>query len=164
MNSLSSVSKAGFAGALILVLGLGGGVVLGPLSRDGALCLLIALLALAQVYWLRHAVRQIDKALHALGHAADGHLSVRVLNISGAGSLPAMLRSLNRLLDQTEAFAKEANDAMKAGAEGRFFRHILSKGLRGEFAQYAQRVNQALDVMADNHGKLSVLNKRILES
>jgi len=67
-------------------------------------------------------------------------------------------------LDQTEAFAKEANDAMKAVAEGRYYRHIIVKGLRGEFAQYAVLVNQALDVMAGNAAKLGELNKRILES
>jgi len=164
MNSLSSVSKTSLAGYLILGLGLAIAALAGPLSIAGALGLVVALLALAQIFWMRKVLRQVAKALTALSQAAEGHLSVRVLNINGSGTLSAMLRSLNRLLDQTEAFAKEANDAMKAGAEGRYYRHIIVKGLRGEFAQYAVRVNQALDVMAGNAAKLGELNKRILES
>jgi len=116
------------------------------LAAVAALPLLVV--AAAQISWLRRARASIDKAVSALDAAAHGNLDRRVLGIRGHGRIGSMLHNINRLLDLTEAFTKEADAAMAMTAEGRYFRNILTEGLVGEFAEHARVINAAQAAMA----------------
>jgi methyl-accepting chemotaxis protein len=82
-----------------------------------------------------------------IGQAAAGRLDVRIVGITEAGVQGNLDHAVNRLLDLTEAFTKEADAAMAKTAEGRYFRHILLEGLVGEFADHARLINGALTSM-----------------
>ncbi|MBI5163654.1 MAG: CZB domain-containing protein [Magnetospirillum sp.] len=165
MINLSSVSKALLANGLSLALAaiavasaLSAGAVTAAILAGGC-----GLLGLAGLMWLMRANNSVDKANAALRQAAGGRLRARVPGIRGHGNVGELLRNVNRLLDQTEAFAKEADAAMRAASEGRFYRHILPKGLRGEFARYAASANATLDVMARHAGELGAFTRRMLD-
>ena len=165
MTSLSSVSKALIATLIALAAMLTGALwaasqgAIGPAVLVGAASVVL-LLALR---WLKRANSSLDKAIHTLSLAAEGCLRSRVLGIRGQGNIGQLLRNINRLLDQTEAFAKEADAAMHAAAEGRFYRSIVRKGLRGEFVRYADSANATLKVMEANAGKLGMFTSRMLK-
>ncbi|MTJ80351.1 MAG: sensory rhodopsin II transducer [Telmatospirillum sp.] len=151
MINISSVAKALF-GAWIQAVGWGLVSLVAGLSgqgggRPGVAILWLAVLglvtAIAQLRWLSRANLFLLKALSVVEAAARGDLDKRVLGIRGQGRLARMLHNINRLLDLTEAFTKEADAAMAYTAEGRYFRHIVTDGMTGEFADHARVINAA---------------------
>lgn len=113
--------------------------------------------------WLCRSTATIKKASDALSAAAGGKLRARVLGIRGGGIIGALLTNVNRLLDQLEAFGKEAEAAMIAASEKRYYRKIQLKGFRGDFVVYAKSINATLARMADNDQKLSSFTERMLK-
>ncbi|MDP2697442.1 methyl-accepting chemotaxis protein [Thalassospira sp.] len=89
---------------------------------------------------LRHSKAVIDAA-------AAGAMDARLNNRDQAGDLTPLMCSINNLLDLTEAFTKEASGAMQHAARGAYYRKILPAGLRGDFIDYAAKVNAALTAM-----------------
>ncbi len=166
MKSLSSVSKALAASLGILMLSLGAAawaVVQGTLSQV-AFAAAMALLAATAATLLTRATASIDKAVGVLADAAEGRLKSRAMDIRGRGNIGRMLANINRLLDQIEAFAKETDAAMKATGERRFHRRILSRGLHGEFARYADSVNATLAQMDGTGRQVRIFEERMLQN
>ena len=149
-SSLCSVTKSYFSGLAIVALAVIAAIAVAFGATGVALVALppLVALSLAQVRWLSRARSSIDKAVAALDAAANGNLDRRVLGIRGHGRIGRMLHHINRLLDLTEAFTKEADAAMALTAEGRYFRKILTDGMVGEFAEHAAVINRAQEAMA----------------
>ncbi|MFN3077605.1 MAG: methyl-accepting chemotaxis protein [Alphaproteobacteria bacterium] len=149
MTSSSSVSRAFFALAVSAPLAVVLAVMAAVRGEWGAFAVALGLVAvtLAGVVFLRRAMEQIGVASRALDKVCNGLLDSRVIGIREGGELGAVMHGVNALLDLTEAFAKEANTAMAYTAKGKYFRRIQLKGMRGEFAQYAQTVNSSLETM-----------------
>ncbi len=165
MIGLSSLFKALGASAVVLLLTVGLAVwgFLQDNPAVGGLAAAAAVLAAMTLRWLLRANGSIRKAIATLGEAADGRLRSRILGIRGHGNIGEMLRDINLLLDQVEAFTKELDAAMKAAAEGRFYRKIQQRGLRGEFRRYAASVNATLTHMEDNVQRLGAFEGRMLK-
>ncbi|MDO8608192.1 MAG: methyl-accepting chemotaxis protein [Phaeospirillum sp.] len=165
MISLSSASKAqaaSFASALLMAgiavwAGTQGTFTTAAVAAAGAG------LSTMSVLWLIRTNRSLNKAIVALADAADGKLRSRVLGIRGAGTIGRMLCNINRLLDQMEAFSKETHAAMEAASEGRFYRKIQQRGLRGDFARFAGSVNNTLATMDEKSQRLMSFEARMLK-
>ncbi len=144
--SLSSVSKAIWSATASLLgaawVAVDAIVTARPLSI--VVAVVLAASALLSLRWLRQLEGALGKACDVLAAASHGNLDHRVLNIRGQGVVGQMLVNVNRLLDLTEAFTKEADAAMTYAAEGRYFRQILLAGLSGEFSAHASLINQAM--------------------
>jgi methyl-accepting chemotaxis protein len=145
MNS-SSLSKATITAGASAALCLVGAVMtlLRGQTIDSAATALAALGALATLWYVHRTRANINRASAVLGQAAAGRLDSRVVGITETGVLGALDRNINRMLDLTEVFTKEADAAMALTAEGRYFRHILTEGLVGEFSEHARLINKAL--------------------
>ncbi|MTJ82799.1 MAG: sensory rhodopsin II transducer [Telmatospirillum sp.] len=149
--NLSSVSKAclasGIAAVMAVLLGIG------VLSEGHPVLALpagvIVLAAALTIFWLRRAGASLGKTCDVLAAAAQGNLDRRVTGVAASGVIGRMAINVNRLLDLTEAFTKEADAAMACAAEGRYFRKILGEGLSGEFAAHATLINGALTSMGE---------------
>jgi methyl-accepting chemotaxis protein len=122
-------------GALILVFALGGGGV--------ALALRLRVLSAA-------AEGIASQAAQAVAAAAKGDLNVRIVNIERRHSMAPLLSGINRILDLSEAFAKESNAAIRYANERKYFRTIVTKGLRGDFVAFADTINRSLGEMDKN--------------
>jgi len=109
-----------------------------------ALALVGGLFAIA---FILRTNKAINRATEVLNAAAAGRLDTRVIRITERGQVGALEHSINRLLDLTEVFTKEADAAMALTSEGRYFRHILTEGMVGEFADHARLINRALSEM-----------------
>jgi len=149
MNS-SSVSKALVAAGIGAVICLVGAVMmlLRGQMLDAAATGAAAVAVAAGVFFIARVRVGIQRASDVLAGAASGRLDVRVVGITEGGSMGRLDRSINRLLDLTEVFTKEADAAMAKTAEGRYFRLILREGLVGEFKDHATLINEALAAMA----------------
>jgi len=165
MISLSSASKAQ-AACLVSALLVVGIVVWAVTKGELAVATIagaVAGLAAMSVKWLMQTNNSLNKAIVALADAADGKLRSRVLGIRGSGSIGRMLRNVNRVLDQMEAFSKETHAAMEAASEGRFYRKIQTRGLRGDFARFAGSVNATLSTMDEKTRLLASFEGRMLK-
>jgi methyl-accepting chemotaxis protein len=96
----------------------------------------------------------VSRACAVLGQAARGELEARVLRIDEEGELGELSHSINRTLDLTDAFVREAGASLSAAAEGRFYRKVLLTGLLGTFARGAGLINAATDKMAATQAEL----------
>ena len=151
MTNSSSLSKLqlalwGIAGALAAQLALQ----LAQADWAGCAVALVGAIALVLAHLAqRRAIAKLQACVAVIAAAAKGNLDVRVVQLGEAGALGMLGRHVNRLLDLSEAFAKEANTAMEYAKRRRYFRRIVPTGLRGSFAQFAGTINQSLERMAE---------------
>ncbi len=87
--------------------------------------------------------------------AAAGDLERRVLGCSADGDLGRMAKSINHLLDVTDAFVREARASLEHASEGKFYRRVLERGLPGTFGGTAGVINQATERMGEQAAALA---------
>ena len=85
----------------------------------------------------------IRRASAVFTAAADGDLEQRVLHIRETGAMGEMLNDLNHLLDMTDAFVREAGATLDHASEEKFYRQVVTRGMRGTFRDGAERLNAA---------------------
>ncbi|MBI3446335.1 MAG: chemotaxis protein [Magnetospirillum sp.] len=149
MQNLSSVSKALRASQITFGLCLVAALLALLLQNwvAAALALVIAVPAWMPMGYLKRTNVSVEKAVKVCQAAANGNLGARIMDIRGTGNLAQMLRSINRLLDLTEAYCRESQAAMEHANQRQYFRKIIPTGLRGDFARYAGIINTSLDLM-----------------
>ncbi len=105
--------------------------------------------ALRVAYSLLEVVRQLTLGEDVLHRVANGELNARVVGIDLEGQVGMLLRNINRVLDLTEAFCKESYAAIDSANQRRYYRRIITTGLRGEFVHFAEAVNNSLTLMKE---------------
>jgi methyl-accepting chemotaxis protein len=95
--------------------------------------------------------------------AAAGNLEARVLHTQGDSDAARLGRAINHMLDMTDAFLREVGASLEYASQGKFFRRVLLRGMRGSFRQTSEIMNQATEMMArDAALKESVEQRRVL--
>ncbi|OIP53480.1 MAG: chemotaxis protein [Helicobacteraceae bacterium CG2_30_36_10] len=80
-----------------------------------------------------------------LQSASEGKLEERVTNIPNDGSdLSKRAWYLNNLLDQTEAFMRDAATSIKSASARKAYRKVYGAGLNGIFSSTAENLNKAI--------------------
>ncbi|WP_434478844.1 methyl-accepting chemotaxis protein [Gemmatimonas sp.] len=80
--------------------------------------------------------------------AAEGDLEPRVLGIDRHGPLGGLAAGVNRLLDLTDAFVREARASLQHASEEKYWRRVLERGLPGTYRGAARLINQATEQMS----------------
>lgn len=92
--------------------------------------------------WLAEAAEVCERAAH-------GDLEARLLRVSEVpGDLGRLLRSVNGLLDVTDAFVRESRAALEHAASGKFYRRVLLRGMPGSFRSASRVINAGTEEMA----------------
>ncbi|MBB2942090.1 methyl-accepting chemotaxis protein [Actinoplanes lutulentus] len=94
---------------------------------------------------LDDAVRVV---IDVCSRARGGDLEARVTFIGESAQAAGLRAAVNGLLDQTDAFVREAGAASAAAAEGRFHRKFLDQGLNGVYRTAAQQITHSNQVMS----------------
>ena len=89
----------------------------------------------------------IQKAYAVCNEAAKGNLEARITEIEGFGEIGSMLLAINRMLDLTDGFVREAGTALTYASEGKFFRRFILRGMLGDFRRGAMTINTAREDM-----------------
>ncbi|WP_432512604.1 methyl-accepting chemotaxis protein [Kineococcus sp. SYSU DK001] len=100
-----------------------------------------------EVALYRELVRQVADVCD---QAAAGDLEARVAGVPGSEAVPELARladSVNRSLDVSDAFVREAGEVLTAAADGRFHRRLLLGGLGGAFRHSASAINSGRTTM-----------------
>jgi len=95
----------------------------------------------------RPIVTEIKRSSSIMRQAADGNTNVRIIGLFRKDELGELQQAINKLLDRTEAFSREAGAALKYAAKDEFFRIILPEGMVGAFARRAEIINEGLQAM-----------------
>jgi len=85
--------------------------------------------------------------------AASGDGEARVRAVQGTESLPdalAVRTAFNGVLDRSDAFVREASEALASISEKRFYRRVLLGGMRGPFRAAAITINEARSAMVES--------------
>ncbi len=88
--------------------------------------------------------------------AANGNLEGRITNIPDDGSDNSKFAwAVNDLLDQTEAFMRDASTSIKSASSGKTYRKADSAGMHGLFSSTAEGLNSAItSIAAGNDTKI----------
>ncbi|SHN84681.1 Methyl-accepting chemotaxis protein (MCP) signalling domain-containing protein [Geodermatophilus obscurus] len=103
----------------------------------------------------RAFVRQLTETCRA---AARGDMEARSRPAPGVGSVPelqALNDGVNRVLDVSDAFVREASAVLTSAAGGRFHRSVLLAGLAGGYRKGAADINAARDAMQATAGRVT---------
>jgi methyl-accepting chemotaxis protein len=148
--NLCSLSKAQGATALACVLA---GVafvlsLIGVAGISGAALLGATVVLLVYALWCQHrAATAVDEVADVCRKAARGDLETRILSDRQAGRIGAVQKSVNDMLDITDAYLREASASMDYASRGKHFRKILARGLPGSFRRSATVINSGTDVL-----------------
>ena len=105
-------------------------------------CLVVLAAGSAAVVTAR-ADRTLRGIAEVCTKAANGDMEARILEAPRPGMLGETQRAVNRLIDISDAFVREAAGSMDAVSRGAYYRKVLVRGLPGAFGAAARIVNQA---------------------
>ncbi len=108
-------------------------------------------------------VEWIERAAGVCEVAARGNLEVRLLGCEAGGAIERLARSINYLLDVTDAFVRESGAALEAAADHRFYRKIILRGLLGPFRLAAETINTATEKMEHQTAVLAASDRERTE-
>jgi hypothetical protein len=94
---------------------------------------------------------------------AKGDMEQRVLRCNDSPDLRRLADGINRMLDVSDAFIRESGAALDHSAKGKYFRHVILRGLQGAFRDAAQLINQATEKMARQGRELDSARSRRLQ-
>lgn len=86
--------------------------------------------------------------------ATDGNLEPRILGQSDNAELQLIARSINALLDSTDVYVRESTASIRAASEGRYYRRVLERGMRGTFRHGAELLNNGVGQMSQQSKQL----------
>lgn len=94
------------------------------------------------------STRLIDRIAKVVIDAADGKLEGRITDIPKTNSTEAMLAwAVNDMLDQVEAFMREAKTTIEFASQGKTYRVASVSGLHGLFRYVTEHLNKAISAI-----------------
>ena len=95
------------------------------------------------LFYLLRVNRAILDYTATVNRIAEGDFEARILYISEWGSIGELGYALNRLVDLTDAFVREAIHSAQAVTHGHYFRVLIERGLPGIYRQSARAINES---------------------
>lgn len=90
----------------------------------------------------------LEKIAMVCEQVAEGDLEARVIGAPMDPHLHRIAVAINRMLDQADAFVREARVSLGCASKGRFHRRFLLRGMKGSFRVGARMINHATGEMA----------------
>lgn len=90
---------------------------------------------------------------------AAGDLEARLGAIGDLPALETTRWAVNRLLDLTDAYVREAGATLQAASEGRYYREMLATGFSGAFADGARVVDAARLEIANANERVAAADR-----
>ncbi|MBL8178506.1 MAG: hypothetical protein JNK48_27785 [Bryobacterales bacterium] len=78
---------------------------------------------------------------------AEGDLDARIIGAPDHPQIHSTIVAINRMLDQADAFVREARVSLDCASKGRFHRRFLQRGMKGAFRIGARMINRATHEM-----------------
>jgi methyl-accepting chemotaxis protein len=96
---------------------------------------------------------QIKNAIGELKQVLNGDFEVRVTDIRGDSELDELLYLINDVIDRSDAYMRESAACTEHVAANKYWRKIVTDGMLGDYKIASEKVNGAVDAMADKVDK-----------
>src|SRR5579862_3594326 len=106
----------------------------------------------------------VQRVVQVTSEAANGNLEARILHSGSSGPLHTIAIAVNHLLDMTDAFLREAGAALEYASQGKYFRRVILRGMRGTFRHKSQLINEAMEKLAHNASAVEAVERLVRES
>ena len=93
--------------------------------------------------------------------AAAGDLEARLIHCRESGDIGRMVHGINQLLDMTDAFLREARVSLEYASQGKFYRRVVLRGMRGSFRNASETINKDIENMARDAGLKESVDRRM---
>ena len=87
----------------------------------------------------------IEKINRVVLKAANGDLEDRIIHIDMKDPLAKTAWGINDLLDQLEAYMRDANTAVEFASSGKSYRKMYPEGLKGLFNVSSKNISKGVD-------------------
>ena len=87
----------------------------------------------------------LDKINQLVDEIYEGNLEFRITGISEKSPYHEIAWRLNETVDQFETFMREVDAVFQAGEQGRFYRHTLTRGVRGRIGRVLKEFDSSLE-------------------
>lgn len=91
---------------------------------------------------------------------ANGDLEPRLMGCKEPGEIGRIVLAVNQLLDMTDAFVRESRAALAAAGQGRFYRQVVLRGMRGTYQTASKMINEAGVEMKEQAEALALADER----
>ena len=108
---------------------------------------------------INHSHQVVEKIIRCLEASNRGDLEQRLVSSGASGHMLTLVDQVNRLLDISDAFVREAGATAQAASHGRFYRKFLITGLQGRFKQGASFINEVSDTMKQQNEYLDAASQ-----
>lgn len=106
----------------------------------------------------------IEQITRVCEEAAKGNLEPRVAGCVGNNTNIGRLgRSVNRMLDVTDAFVREAGASLEHAAQEKFYRRVILRGMPGSFRNASVLINNASEIMSKKAEEIRASEARRLK-
>lgn len=89
----------------------------------------------------------LDQMTQICKHVANGDLDKRLLYVASNNLEPELTSSLNRFIDLTDAFLREAGATLICLKDNRYYRRILATGMPGDFSRNGNHINACVEAI-----------------
>ncbi len=100
----------------------------------------------------------IRRTADACDAASNGDLEARVMDAEHPGDAGRLMHSVNRILDVSDAFVREASASLAQASKGQFHRRFILRGMPGAYRNSAITINAASTDMA--HQSAAIVEAR----
>jgi len=153
MMNLSSLFKN--KQALLLLVVLLGTAIYALVSASYVLAIILIMTLLISLFLPAQADNSSDlirRMKSVVDDASKGNLEGRITHIPTDGSdISAFAWSINNMLDQTEAFMRDAATTIEAASNGKTYRITFPQGLHGIFNATSSKINGAIASIASGY-------------
>src|SRR5690606_26698491 len=150
MSWLSSVTLGVAGAAAFAILGAASSFLFTdlPLVRAGLGAVQIGF-AVVAVLSLGRIREFLDRTIEVCAAVRKGDFDQRLIFPAARGRMKLVLDWINALIDINDAFVREAELAMAAASDGRYYRKIRPERMRGAFIKSVTGINAAIDHIAE---------------
>ena len=96
--------------------------------------------------------------------AAQGDLEPRLRNDQPDPQMRRLVVSINHLLDMVDSYVRESEAALEHASNGKYFRKMLVRGIRGRFQHAAKIINAGVKRMGDQAKSLTEMEANRLRA
>lgn len=113
---------------------------------------------------LQPAVAELEDVVQLCEMAARGDLEPRLRNDQPDPQMKRLVIAINHLLDMVDSYVRESEAALEHASQGKYYRQMLVRGMRGRFQQAARVINSGVRRMGEQAKVLATMEASRLQA